>query len=151
MTGTKTENQAAAAAAATAAAPPANTTATTTGRRHRNNHLGSILAISDHLSTHSHIVCRGPMDRERSLDMYATNYELIDLYEEVRVLREHKANIEEEKEAIRVEKEAIKQLKALYEEVRVIKERKAKLIEEAVIKLEEEKEANETKWEWDVV
>ena len=51
---TKTENQAAAAAAATAAAPPANTTATTTGRRHRNNHLGSILAISDHLSTHSH-------------------------------------------------------------------------------------------------
>ena len=148
MKGTKTESQA---AAATSAAPPANATATTTGRRHRNNHLGSILAISDHLSTHSHIGCHGPMDRGRSLDMYATNYKLIDLYEEVRVLREHKANIEEEKEAIRVEKEAIKQLKALYEEVRVIKERKAKLIEEAIIKLDEEKEGNETEWEWEVV
>ena len=147
----KIENQAAAATAATAAAPPANAPATPTGRRHRNNHVGPSLAISDHLSTHSHIVCRGPMDRGRSLDMYATNYELIDLYEEVRVLREQKAEIEEEKEAIRVEKEAIKQLKSLHEELRVIKEREAKRIEEAVRKLEEQKDANATDCEWVLV
>ena len=57
------------------------------------------------------------MDRGCSLDMYATNYEHIDLYEEVRVLREHHAKTDGEKEAIRVEKEAIKQLESLYEEV----------------------------------
>ena len=51
------------------------------------------------------------MDRGCSLDMYATNYELIDLYEEVRVLREQKAEIEEENEAIRVEQEATNQPK----------------------------------------
>ena len=83
--------------------------------------------------------------------MYATNYELIDLYEEVRVLREQKAETEEENEAIRVEKEAIKQLKALYEELRVIKEREAKRIEEAVRKLQEETEANETECVWVLV
>ena len=45
----------------------------------------------------------------------------------------------------------IKEFKALYEEVRVIKERKAKLIEEAIIKLEDKKEANATELEWEVV
>ena len=57
----------------------------------------------------------------------------------------------EEKEAISVEKEAIKQLKALYAELRVIKEREAKRIEEAVRKLEKEKDANATDWEWVLV
>ena len=86
-----------------------------------------------------------------SLAMSDVCDELIRLYEEVRVLKERKANIEREKEAIRVEKEAIKQLKALYEELRVIKEREAKRIGEAVRKLEEEKDAIEMDWEWVLV
>ena len=61
------------------------------------------------------------MDRGRSLDMYARNYELIDLYEEVRILREQKGD--------------------LYDELR----------EEAVTQVEEGKEANETEWDWVVV
>ena len=43
-----------------------------------------------------------------SLAMSDVRDELIRLYEEVRVLKERKANIEREKEAIRVEKAAIR-------------------------------------------